>query len=71
MTEIELFLDHLQSEDLTAGTLANYRGNLRLFSDGPFQHQHDRHLYHSQPKRFEPGSKASGLTLYFLEQLSS
>lgn len=31
MTEIELFLNHLQSEDLTAGTLANYRSNLRQF----------------------------------------
>lgn len=31
MTEIDLFLAHLQSEDLAPGTLATYRGNLLLF----------------------------------------
>lgn len=31
MTEIDHFLCYLQSEDLTPGTIANYRGNLRLF----------------------------------------
>lgn len=31
MTEIDLFLTHLQSEDLSPGTLATYRGNLLLF----------------------------------------
>jgi len=31
MVEIEQFLNHLQSEDLTPGTLAAYRGNLFLF----------------------------------------
>jgi len=32
MTEIELFLTHLQSEDLAPGTIANYGGNLRMFA---------------------------------------
>lgn len=31
MHEIEQYLNHLQSEDLTPGTLAAYRGNLLLF----------------------------------------
>jgi len=32
MTEIDLFLSHLQSEDLASGTIANYGGNLRMFA---------------------------------------
>lgn len=31
MNEIDLFLTHLQTEDLSPGTLATYRANLRLF----------------------------------------